>query len=137
MSYGTISRSTRYPHFHSLLLTSNLCSYDSKKETGYVGLKNQGAPSCMNSLLQSLFYIHYFRRVSHAHIIVNFVLISSGLWQAVYEIPTEDDVPHESMALALQRMFYHLQTSDQPVSRLLTQRANSMGLTNTLTAQMN
>ena len=29
---------TRYPHFHSLLLTSNLWSYDSKKETGYVGL---------------------------------------------------------------------------------------------------
>jgi ubiquitin carboxyl-terminal hydrolase 7 len=81
----------------------------------------------MNSLLQSLFCTHYFRRVSHAHMIVDFCLISSGLWQAVYQIPTEDDVPHESVALALQRVFYHLQTSDQPVGRLLTQRVDKYG----------
>jgi len=35
--------------------------------------------------------------------------------QAVYQIPTEDDHPTESVALALQRVFYLLQTSDQPV----------------------
>ena len=35
--------------------------------------------------------------------------------QAVYQIPTEDDNPAESVALALQRVFYHLQTSDAPV----------------------
>ncbi|KAF8959015.1 hypothetical protein BDZ97DRAFT_1839371 [Flammula alnicola] len=70
--------------------------YDSKKETGFVGLKNQGATCYMNSLLQSLFCTRYFRR-------------------AVYQIPTEDDSPTESVALALQRVFYHLQTSDQPV----------------------
>lgn len=35
--------------------------------------------------------------------------------QAVYQIPTEDEHPTESVPLALQRVFYHLQTSDQPV----------------------
>ena len=35
--------------------------------------------------------------------------------KAVYQIPTEQDHPTESVALALQRVFYHLQTSDQPV----------------------
>lgn len=38
-------------------------TYDSKKETGYVGLKNQGATCYMNSLLQFLFHIPYFRKV--------------------------------------------------------------------------
>lgn len=38
--------------------------HDSKKETGYVGLKNQGATCYMNSLLQTLYHIPYFRRVS-------------------------------------------------------------------------
>ncbi|KAM7262159.1 hypothetical protein ACFE04_021236 [Oxalis oulophora] len=37
-------------------------SYDSKKETGYVGLKNQGATCYMNSLLQTLYHIPYFRK---------------------------------------------------------------------------
>lgn len=35
--------------------------------------------------------------------------------QAVYQIPTDGDVPSESLSLALQRVFYHLQTSSQPV----------------------
>ncbi|CCF52859.1 hypothetical protein NDA11_006518 [Ustilago hordei] len=78
------------------VLWHNFINYDSKKETGYVGLKNQGATCYMNSLLQSLFCTHYFRK-------------------AVYQIPTEGDIPSESVALALQRVFYLLQTSDQPV----------------------
>lgn len=38
-------------------------TYDSKKETGFVGLKNQGATCYMNSLLQTLYHTPYFRKV--------------------------------------------------------------------------
>lgn len=38
-------------------------SYDSKKETGFVGMKNQGATCYMNSLLQSMYCTNFFRRV--------------------------------------------------------------------------
>ncbi|KAM0756443.1 cysteine proteinase [Meredithblackwellia eburnea MCA 4105] len=77
------------------VLWHNFHNYDSKKETGHVGLKNQGATCYMNSLLQSLFLTNSFRK-------------------AVYQIPTEDDTI-DTVPLALQRVFYHLQTSDQSV----------------------
>ena len=38
-------------------------SWDSKKLTGYVGLKNQGATCYMNSLLQTLFFTSELRKV--------------------------------------------------------------------------
>jgi hypothetical protein len=44
-------------------------------------------------------------------------------FQAVYEIPTEEERPTESVALALQRVFYHLQTSDQPVGAFLVHKS--------------
>lgn len=73
-------------------------SYDSKKETGYVGLKNQGATCYMNSLLQTLYHIPYFRK-------------------AVYHMPTtENDNPSNSIPLALQSLFYKLQYNDTSVS---------------------
>ncbi|KAG0269930.1 hypothetical protein DFQ27_001479 [Actinomortierella ambigua] len=78
------------------VLWHNFVNYDSKAMTGYVGLKNQGATCYMNSLLQSLFFTNYFRK-------------------AVFEIPTEDDEPSKSVSLALQRVFYQLTKSTQPV----------------------
>eukprot|EP00252_Welwitschia_mirabilis_P016662 TRINITY_DN3688_c0_g2_i2.p1 TRINITY_DN3688_c0_g2~~TRINITY_DN3688_c0_g2_i2.p1 ORF type:complete len:1108 (+),score=261.03 TRINITY_DN3688_c0_g2_i2:336-3659(+) len=76
----------------------NFFSYDSKKETGYVGLKNQGATCYMNSLLQTLYHIPYFRK-------------------AVYHMPTtENDMPSCSIPLALQSLFYRLQYSDSSVA---------------------
>ncbi|RIA93964.1 hypothetical protein C1645_873749 [Glomus cerebriforme] len=78
------------------VLWHNFINYDSKKETGYVGLKNQGATGYMNLVLQLFYFTTYLRK-------------------AVYQIPTEDDEPIRSVPLALQRIFYQLQTSNTPV----------------------
>jgi len=48
------------------------CSWDSKKHTGYVGLKNQGATCYMNSLLQTLFFTNQLRKA--CVMLVHFVL---------------------------------------------------------------
>lgn len=72
--------------------------FDSRKETGFVGLKNQGATCYMNSLLQTLYNVNQFRK-------------------AVYKLPTsEDEKPSESMELALQSVFHMLQFTKGPVS---------------------
>lgn len=70
--------------------------WDSKKHTGYVGLKNQGATCYMNSLLQTLYFTNCLRK-------------------AVYKMPTEADDSTKSVALALQRVFNDLQFCDKPV----------------------
>lgn len=46
------------------VLWHNFSNYDSKKETGYVGLKNQGATCYLNSLVQSLYFTNAFRKVT-------------------------------------------------------------------------
>ncbi|KAJ3333525.1 hypothetical protein HDU76_007055 [Blyttiomyces sp. JEL0837] len=78
------------------VLWHTFANYDSRKETGYIGLKNQGATCYMNSVLQSLYFTSYFRK-------------------ATFAIPTDDDEPTKSIALALQRVFYQLQMSEVPV----------------------
>ncbi|GBB89576.1 hypothetical protein RclHR1_01630014 [Rhizophagus clarus] len=80
-------------------LWHNFNRYDSKKETGYVGLVNRGHTSYMNALLQLLYCITYFRK-------------------AIYRIPTDGDQPKECILSALQRTFYNLQTSDMTVGTM-------------------
>eukprot|EP00122_Pirum_gemmata_P014834 Pgem_evm1s13845 len=63
--------------------------YDSKKMTGFVGLKNQGATCYMNSILQTIYCTNILRR-------------------AIFQMPTEND-DENSVPLALQRVFYQLQ----------------------------
>ncbi|KAI8992035.1 hypothetical protein BDF20DRAFT_909725 [Mycotypha africana] len=92
----TISIFLRVVKDETGVLWHNLINYDSRKETGYVGIKNQGATCYMNSLIQSLYFTNVFRR-------------------AVYKIPTEKEDPNNSVALALQRCFYNLQFSDEAV----------------------
>ncbi|ETK75851.1 hypothetical protein L915_17613 [Phytophthora nicotianae] len=74
-----------------------LLSYDSKEETGMVGLKNQGATCYLNSLLQTLFHLRAFRQV-------------------VYATPTAQEDTNDSVSLALQRVFYRLQRQRKAVS---------------------
>jgi len=71
-------------------------AWDSKKHTGYVGLKNQGATCYMNSLLQVLYFTNHLRK-------------------NVYKMPTEADDSAKSVGLALQRVFHDLQFNDKPV----------------------
>ncbi|CAN4100824.1 unnamed protein product [Withania somnifera] len=76
--------------------------YDKKR--GYlvdglciIAAENQGATCYMNSLLQTLYHIPYFRK-------------------AVYRMPTtENDMPSASTPLALQTLFYKLQHGNKSV----------------------
>eukprot|EP00010_Vexillifera_abyssalis_P002515 CAMPEP_0201551132 /NCGR_PEP_ID=MMETSP0173_2-20130828/7361_1 /ASSEMBLY_ACC=CAM_ASM_000268 /TAXON_ID=218659 /ORGANISM="Vexillifera sp., Strain DIVA3 564/2" /LENGTH=1177 /DNA_ID=CAMNT_0047961315 /DNA_START=842 /DNA_END=4378 /DNA_ORIENTATION=- len=66
--------------------------FNSRAETGFVGLRNQGATCYLNSLMQGLYHIGAFRR-------------------SVHMIPTHKDNVKKSVPLALQRLFYRLSTS--------------------------
>ncbi|KAH7318703.1 hypothetical protein B0I35DRAFT_353900 [Stachybotrys elegans] len=93
---ANITAYLRFAEDETGVLWHNFANYDSKKETGFVGLKNQGATCYLNSLLQSLYFTNLFRK-------------------AIYEIPTEDDQSMQNSAYTLQRLFYQLQTSEQAV----------------------
>ncbi|CAM1508456.1 Fc.00g053040.m01.CDS01 [Cosmosporella sp. VM-42] len=93
---ANITAYLRFVEDETGVLWHNFTNYDSKKETGYVGLKNQGATCYLNSLLQSLYFTNAFRK-------------------AIYEIPTENEESMQNSAYTLQRLFYQLQTSEQAV----------------------
>lgn len=79
-------------------LWNSLTNYDSKVNAGYVGLTNQGATCYLNSLLQSYFTTKIFRKL-------------------VYQIPTNLK-KNAAVAYALQRIFYQLSKSSDPVATL-------------------
>ena len=56
-----IKMSTHFKSVYNIAILS--FSWDSKKHTGYVGLKNQGATCYMNSLLQTMFFTNKLRKV--------------------------------------------------------------------------
>ncbi|KAG5358991.1 Ubiquitin carboxyl-terminal hydrolase 21 [Yarrowia sp. C11] len=87
------------------VLWHSFSRYDSKRVTGYVGLRNQGATCYLNSLVQSLYFTNAFRK-------------------AVFGVPTgANDIASARVPHALQRLFYLLQTSNEPVSTLELTRA--------------
>jgi len=62
-----------------------------------VGLENLGATCYLNALLQMLFHLNHFR-------------------EAVYSLPHASEVLADSTTLALQSVFYRLQSSRSAVS---------------------
>jgi ubiquitin carboxyl-terminal hydrolase 7 len=63
---ANITAYLRFVEDETGVLWHNFTNYDSKKETGYVGLKNQGATCYLNSLLQSLYFTNAFRKVKRS-----------------------------------------------------------------------
>jgi len=61
--------------FPAVTYQSTYTYYDSKKETGMVGLLNQGATCYMNSMLQALYHLPTFRRVRDLSVAVIFLVL--------------------------------------------------------------
>ena len=87
--------------------------FETRKETGFIGLKNHGATCYLNGLLQSYFHIGKFREI-------------------VYQM--RDDAPHArggesptgtrmTLPLALQSVFLRLESSEHPVNTVELTRA--------------
>ncbi|KAG5287317.1 ubiquitin carboxyl-terminal hydrolase [Histoplasma capsulatum G186AR] len=83
-------------------------NYDSKKTTGFVGLKNLGSTGYLNVILQCFYFTNKFRK-------------------ATYQLQHDDKSGGNTFLSALQRLFYHLQTNDQSASPLELTRALGWG----------
>ena len=72
--------------------------YDSRVETGFVGIQNQGATCYLNSVIQTLYHLSGFRR-------------------SVFQIDVSDvEDPTKSIPMALQQLFFNMQYSKNSVS---------------------
>lgn len=103
------------------VLWYNFANYDLKQNTGYVGLNNQGATCYLNSLVQLYYTTRVFRDL-------------------VGQIPTQDVHLEEAsskgskaVALALQRIFYLLQLSPEPVTTMELTRSFGWDLSEAFT----
>ena len=86
--------------------------YDTRKETGYIGLKNHGATCYLNGLLQSYFHIGRFREIVYQ--------MSGGMAHGE-ESPTGGT--RMSLPLALQSVFLRLESAEQAVNTMELTRA--------------
>ena len=79
--------------------------YDTRKETGYIGLKNHGATCYLNGLLQSYFHLGKFREIVYKmHDVVKDAASSPSGGTRM------------SLPLALQSVFLRLEQSNTPVN---------------------
>eukprot|EP00301_Raphidiophrys_heterophryoidea_P026533 c9185_g1_i2.p1 GENE.c9185_g1_i2~~c9185_g1_i2.p1 ORF type:complete len:733 (-),score=158.52 c9185_g1_i2:1451-3649(-) len=110
-------------------LTREVGTY-SRRDTGYVGLKNQGATCYMNSLLQSYFHITKFRKLLYSMQTLPPQKVVDAGTEAVNDsrtsppenrdgstLPSSDSVGggKKNLCLALQRVFHNLQKSEVAV----------------------
>ena len=89
---------TNYNYSNNYSTYSAVSTDSSKQDTGYVGLRNQGATCYMNSMLQSLFHLPAFRKLVYR----------------MHTTGTED--VSKSIPLCLQRLFVYMQCSDKACS---------------------
>ncbi|OJD10103.1 hypothetical protein AJ78_08750, partial [Emergomyces pasteurianus Ep9510] len=85
-------------------------NYDSKKVTGFVGLKNLGSTGYLNVLIQCFYFTNLLRK-------------------ATYQLPFGDEASKTDNIFlwALQRLFYSLQNDDKSVSALELTKALGWG----------
>ena len=83
----------------------------SRAETGFIGLSNQGATCYLNSLIQTLYHLAAFRDIVYHVDEAASTTSGAGSGAGAGSGDLMLTIP-----LALQRLFYRLQTSAAPVS---------------------
>ncbi|GAB0496854.1 hypothetical protein MMPV_008175 [Pyropia vietnamensis] len=101
----TLTNATPYTAAHS----SWAPAWDSRKETGFVGFKNQGATCYLNSLLQTLYCLSAFRRA------VYMMPLPPVSGNGDVEGKEGSSTVAERQSYELQKVFYELQSSPSTV----------------------
>eukprot|EP01083_Nonionella_stella_P070415 188358_1 len=94
----------------------NSFNYDARSATGFVGLRNQGATCYMNSLLQTFYHISYLRKV--VYLLPTEQIAEEDILSPDFASMGSRSAPDRKtdISLALQKLFYDLQTSKEAVS---------------------